>query len=202
MNSTPDNTPDDTLDKPGGDHLSGFPGLHGALADRYGRWGDAGYSFVACLVALAVSGLAAYLLRQPLIFPSLGPTAYLFFERPMSTGASPRNTLIGHGVAIVAGGCSLTLFGLFEDPSILAEGVSLARIGAGAFSVAVTVAILTILDASHPPAGATVLIISLGLFSDLSSLANIAVGVIVLVVVGWVVNRSLGVPVPVWKTRE
>lgn len=181
------------------DHPSGFPGLHGTLADRYGRWGDAGYSFVACLVALAVSGFVAYLLGQPLVFPSLGPTAYLFFERPMSAVASPRNTLIGHGVAVLTGAASLAVFGLLGEPSILAEGVSVARIGAAAFSVAATVAVLTLLDASHPPAGATVLIVSLGLFSDFASFVYIAAGVVLLTVVGWSVNRIFGVPVPFWK---
>jgi CBS domain-containing membrane protein len=60
-------------------------GLHGRLVDRLGeRWGEAIYTFVWCLLALAVSGLAAYVAKQPLLFPSLGPTALLFFERPLA----------------------------------------------------------------------------------------------------------------------
>jgi CBS-domain-containing membrane protein len=79
-------------------------GLHGRLAERFGgRAGEAIYSFAACLLALVVSGLAAYLAKQPLLFPSLGPTALLFFERPMAATSSPRNALIGHAVAILAG---------------------------------------------------------------------------------------------------
>jgi CBS domain-containing membrane protein len=46
-------------------------------------------------------------LRQPLLFPSLGPTVILFFETPLSPQASPRNTLIGHAVALLAGYASL-----------------------------------------------------------------------------------------------
>ena len=79
-------------------------------------------TFVTCLLALAVSGLAAWLFKQPLLFPSLGPTALLFFEQPLAAPSSPRNTLIGHLVAILAGAISLALFGLLDHPSVLTEG--------------------------------------------------------------------------------
>ena len=59
---------------------NGYHGGYGKLVERYGRLGDVLYTFVACVVALAVSGLAAYLTKQPLLFPSLGPAALLFFE--------------------------------------------------------------------------------------------------------------------------
>jgi predicted short-subunit dehydrogenase-like oxidoreductase (DUF2520 family) len=78
-----------------------------------------------------VSGLAAYFTGQPFLFPSLGPTAFLFFEQPMAEMSSPRNTLIGHLVAVLAGALSLAVFGLLDDPSILVEGVTLARALAG-----------------------------------------------------------------------
>ena len=74
----------------------GHHGLHGRLVERFGsRVGEAVYAFVACLLALGLSGLAAYLAKQPLLFPSLGPTALLFFERPMAATSSPRNAVIG-----------------------------------------------------------------------------------------------------------
>jgi CBS domain-containing membrane protein len=102
-------------------------GFHERLVERFGeRWGAAIYTFAACLLSLAVSGLAAYFTGQPLLFPSLGPTAFLFFEQPMAEMSSPRNTLIGHLVAVLAGALSLAVFGLLEDPSILVEGVTLA----------------------------------------------------------------------------
>ena len=50
-------------------------GFHQRFAERFGeRAGEALYTFVAAL-AIAVSGLAAFFTGQPLIFPSLGPTA-------------------------------------------------------------------------------------------------------------------------------
>jgi CBS-domain-containing membrane protein len=80
---------------------NGYHGVHEKLVERYGRAGDALYTLIACVLALAVSGIAAYLTKQPLLFPSLGPAALLFFEQPMSAGSSPRNTLIGHLVAVL-----------------------------------------------------------------------------------------------------
>ena len=148
-----------------------------------------------------MSGLAAYIFEQPLLFPSLGPTALLFFEQPMAKPSSPRNTLIGHAVAILAGVLSLAFFGLLDDGSILAEGVTLARVGAGALSVALTGAVLLLLRASHPPTGATTLIVSLGFLQTPLEMAVLMVGVVVLTIVGWIVNRTLGVPMPVWSSK-
>jgi hypothetical protein len=41
-------------------------GLHGQLVERFrGQLGEAAYTFVACLFALGISGLAAYLADVP-----------------------------------------------------------------------------------------------------------------------------------------
>jgi CBS domain-containing membrane protein len=170
--------------------------------DRFGqRWGEATYTFVTCLIAVAVSGIAAYLAKQPLLFPSLGPTAFLFFEQPMAETSSPRNTLIGHLVAILAGALSLAVFGLLDNPSILVEGVTLARAFAGALSLALTGAVLLLLRSSHPPTGVTTLIVSLGFLQTPGEMAVLMAGVVLLTVVGWAINRAAGVPMPVWSAR-
>ncbi|MDQ3926404.1 MAG: HPP family protein [Actinomycetota bacterium] len=156
----------------------GYHGVHEKLVDRFGTKGDALYAFVTCLFALAVSGLAAYVFKQPLLFPSLGPTALLFFEQPLAKLSSPRNTLIGHLVAILAGALSLVIFALLDHPSILEEGVTLARTGAAALSLALTGAILLLLCSSHPPTGATTLIVSLGLLQTPLEMAMLMIGVV------------------------
>ncbi len=182
----------------------GYHGLRKRLVERFGtRGGEALYNFVGCLFALTVSGLvAAYLFKEPLLFPSLGPTAFLFFEYPLGAGASPRNTLIGHLVAVLAGALSLAIFGLLDHPSILQEGVTLARIGAAALSMALTGTVLLLLQSSHPPAGATVLIVSLGLLQTPLEMVMLMSGVLLLTVVAWLINRAAGVPVPIWAAKE
>ncbi len=181
----------------------GYHGLRKRLVERFGtRGGEALYNFLGCLLALAVSGFAAYLFKEPLLFPSLGPTAFLFFEYPLGAGASPRNTLVGHLVGILAGALSLAVFGLLDHPSILQEGVTLARVGAASLSMALTGAVLLLLQSSHPPAGATVLIVSLGFLQTPLEMLMLMIGVVLLTAVGWIINRAVGIPVPVWYAKE
>jgi CBS domain-containing membrane protein len=65
------------------------------------------FSFVNGCVSIGLMAILADITHSPFIFPSLGPTAFLFFYTPTAPAASPRNTLIGHGVGIVAGYFSL-----------------------------------------------------------------------------------------------
>lgn len=177
-------------------------GLHARLVGRLGeKRGEAAYSFVTCALALGIAGLAAYLLGRPLLFPSLGPTALLFFEQPLAPAASPRNAVTGHAVAVLAGALSLAVFGLLGDGSVLQEGVTPARVGAGALSVALTGAVLLLLGAAHPPSGATTLIVSLGFLQTPGEMAFLMVGVILLTAAGWTINRAAGVPVPIWSAK-
>jgi hypothetical protein len=136
-------------------------GLLAAAEDRAGRLGGGAFAFALCLVSLAAVGLVGLLVRQPLLFPSLGPTVMLFFERPLQGAAAPRNTIVGHAAAVGAGVLCLLLFGLTDAPPILQEGITGPRIAAAALSVALTALVLKLLDVPHPPAGATTLIVSL-----------------------------------------
>ncbi len=76
------------------------------------------------------------------------------------------------------------------------------RIGTAALSLALTGAVLLLLRTSYPPAGATVLIVSLGLLTKSSEMAMIMVGVVIITVAGWAINRAFGVPVPLWSGHE
>ncbi|HKO83258.1 MAG TPA: HPP family protein [Actinomycetota bacterium] len=78
-------------------------GIPGRLTDRFGPGGGAAYGFAGCAVAIAVCGLAAHLARQPMLFPSLGPSALLFFEKPTAPESSPYDAVVGHLVGILAG---------------------------------------------------------------------------------------------------
>ena len=158
--------------------------------------------FAASASAMVVSGIAALLLKQPLLFPSLGPTLYLFFETPMAQQASPRNTLIGHFVALIVGFLSVWIFGLLDAPSVLEQGVIPARIGAAALSLALTESLLILLRAKHAPAGATVLIVSLGLLSTPGRVLVMAAGIVLLTITGLIINRILGVPMPLRSSHD
>ncbi|MFZ0041309.1 MAG: HPP family protein [Solirubrobacteraceae bacterium] len=136
------------------------------------------------------------------MFPSLGATAFLIFETPMAEVGSPRNTIIGHSVGVAAGALSLAIFGLLHAQSVYVVGMTPARIGAVAVAVALTGGVLRVLRSAHPPAGATTIIVASGLLAHPRQWLDIIVGVLLLTVAGWVINRSLGVPAPIWSARK
>ena len=122
--------------------------------------------------------------------------------KDLCPASRPRHALIGHAVAVGAGAFALAVFGLLDDPSVLAENATLARIGAGALSVVLTGVVLLFLNLSHPPSGATTLIVSLGFLQTPPEMAALLVGVVLLTALGWLFNRAAGVPVPVWSAGE
>jgi CBS domain-containing membrane protein len=63
-------------------------------------------------LSTALMALGARLTGEPLVFPSLGPTAFMLFYQPTSAAACPRNAIAGHLIGILAGYLSLRLFGL------------------------------------------------------------------------------------------
>lgn len=182
--------------------LAAFPGRKGLNLWLYRRWGNNGnaiYTATGATITIALMGLWAWLLKEPLVFPSLGATAFLFFETPLAEVASVRNTVIGHGVACVAGYLALLITGLTDHPSVLVEGVEPARIAAVAIALGTTGGVLRVLRAAHPPAGATTIIVSAGLLHTPSQIAAIAGGVLLLATAAVGLNRLLGVPAPLWR---
>lgn len=158
---------------------------------RTGRFGVGAYVGLCCLAVLAAVGTVGLLVKQPLLFPSLGPTAMLIFDSPRQKSGSARNTLVGHGVAILAGAACGYLFGLADQPPVLQEGITGARIAAATTSVALTVLVMRLLSCVHPPAGATTLIVSLGLLISITELLAIAAAVLLVTGFGVVLNRLL-----------
>lgn len=77
-------------------------------------------------VSIALIGAAAAVANEPLLFPSLGPTAYLLSTRPLDDTTSPHNIIIGHLIGVAGGYLALTAFGLLAEPSAFIAGASLA----------------------------------------------------------------------------
>ena len=171
-----------------------------ALTERYGTRFVLGlFALVNGLISITIMSAAAAITAQPLIFPSLGPTAFLLFYSPRAPVASPRNAIVGHLIGVFAGYLSLVIFGLTEHGPAFAEGVTWARVGAAAVSLGLTSGFMVWLLAPHPPAGATTLIISLGIMPKPSQQAFLMLAVVALVIQGLVINRFAGVDYPLWK---
>ena len=158
------------------------------------------FTLVTGFVSIAVMATAAHLARAPMIFPSLGPTAFLFFYTPLASAASPRNTIIGHAIGAAAGWVSLAALGLLDDGPALVTGVSWAYVIAASAALALTASLMALLDAPHPPAGATTLIVALGLLTQINELLILMAAVVLLTVQAFVINRAAGVPYPRWST--
>ncbi|HWV34019.1 MAG TPA: HPP family protein [Thermomicrobiales bacterium] len=172
------------------------------LENRYDRLVVLGaFSFINGCLSIAIMALLAWVTRQAFIFPSLGPTAFLFFYTPLAPAASPRNAVYGHLIGVLAGYGSLALFGLLDAGPAMAEGVSPARIGAAALSLGLTSGAMVMLKAPHPPAGATTLIISLGILHEPWQLVVLMIAVLLLTTQAIVINRLAGLPYPLWAVR-
>ena len=181
--------------------ISGRTGLNKWLYDKWGNRGNALYTFFGSLVTLLLSGLLAWLLDEPLVFPSLGATAFLFFETPMAEVSSPRNAIIGHVVGALVAFFWLLVFGLVNEPSGIETGFTFERAVCVSLSLAFTGAFLRLLRAAHPPAGATTVIVSIGLLTTVDEIAVLAAGVALLTISANLLNRALGVPAPAWSAR-
>jgi CBS domain-containing membrane protein len=173
-----------------------------AVEQRIGkRTGQALFAFANGLLSLGILSTLAWLTHHPLLFPSLGPTAFLLFYNPLLPAASPRNALLGHLVGVLCGYGSLALFGLTDAAPALVTGVDLPRVGAASLSLAATSGLMVLLAVEHPPAGATTLIVSLGLIRRPDQLVTLMIAVALLCVQGWVINRLAGIPYPTWCRR-
>ena len=178
--------------------IAGRRGVNAWLYRRWGNRGNAVYTFAGGLLTIGLSGTLAWLLEEPLVFPSLGATAFLFFETPMAEVASPRNTIIGHYLGAAIAYLWLVVFGLVDAPNALEAGFGVDRAAAVALSVGCTGGALRLLRAAHPPAGATTVIVSAGLRTSSEELLALAAGVALLTLTAGMLNRLLGVPAPRW----
>src|SRR5579859_3219074 len=156
------------------------------------------YVFVNGFITIGLLALLALVSRNPFVFPSLGPTAYLLFFTPLGRTSSPRNTIIGHVIGLVCGYAAFAVTGAGALAFGEHPGIFWPRVLAAALSLSATGAFMILLDVSHPPAGATTLIISLGIISKPRELVIIEVAVFLLVAQALVINRLAGLPYPLW----
>jgi CBS-domain-containing membrane protein len=159
------------------------------------------FAFVNGLIAIGIMSFVALITGQPFIFPSLGPTAFLLFYTPLLPSACPRNTFFGHLIGALAGYLALVAFGLTNAPPALATSVTGARVGAAALSLGLTSGAMVWARVPHPPAGATTLIVSLGILRKPDQIAVLMLAVVLLIIQGFVINRLAGIDYPSWSPR-
>jgi len=158
------------------------------------------FMFINGFISIGILCGLAMVFQTPFIFPSLGATAFLLFFTPTTPAASPRNALCGHAIGIACGYGALWVTGLqHAGPAIVTE-LGWTRILATGLSLATAGALMILLNVPHPPAGATTLIVSLGVVSRPAYLVVIEAAVGLLVVQAMIINRLTGVRYPFWAS--
>lgn len=134
------------------------------------------------MLFMAVVGFIAWSADAILIFPSLGPTAYLLaYDKGVSYSAG---VVIGGHCCGIAGG--LVSYTLVVEPYILSGLIDAFSVAGGwlamgaVISLGITVFLMLLFQVSHPPACATTLIISLGILPAWGDSIVILAGVTVL----------------------
>lgn len=172
-----------------------------ALSARYPpRLVLAVYALINGCLCIGLMSFLASGTGSPLIFPSLGPTAFVCFITPLEPSASPRNIVLGHGLGAALGYASLWGAGLAQAGPAQAGMIGMPRVMAAALALGLTAGAMVLSDVPHPPAGATTLIVALGFMSRPHELAVLMLGVVLLTVQIWVINRLAGLPYPLWST--
>jgi hypothetical protein len=139
------------------------------------------------VLAVAAIGWAT---NQPLVFASLGPTAYELMEQPQLPSARAYNIVVGHLCGLSAGFLAVFLLNAWAAPNVMATGVvSSGRVWAAAISAAITTLACLVLDAGQPAALATTLLVALGAMQTRRDAAAIVVGVLLIAAIGEPVRR-------------
>ena len=153
-------------------------------------------------LSILVIGLCAWLVDLPLVFPVLGPSAFILFSRPFSPEGAPRSVLIGHLSAMAVGLGSWQLVSFICGRPVSVETAEWPAFLSASLALGVSCLLLVRLSCPHAPACATALVVALGAVPDWRGLLAIVVGIVTLTMQAVCLNRIAGVSTPVWSPRR
>ena len=145
---------------------------------------------------VTVTAALAWLTGLPMLFPSLGPTAFVLAMFPTSDASSPRRVIGGHVVGVIAG---VVAYHLFASGVVLTAGLEPASIAglrlaaSGVVATVATVGGMLWASVRHPPACETTLIVSLGLLPTLLEAALIVAAVVTMVLAHRLLLATTGI---------
>ena len=171
---------------------------HLKIHDGYKRL--AFFTFAWSMVAMVMTGLVADISQNPFIFPSLGPSAILLLAHPLRDDSSPRHTIFGHLIGAAAGYFALWITGLLGVE--FSTHIDANRILAAAIALGLTAGLTILLKTEHAPAGATTLIVALGILPQLMDFLYIMIAVVLLVILVFIVHRAFSIPYPFWEPQS
>lgn len=152
-------------------------------------------------IAILTISVVAWLTDLPLLFPALGPTAFVLFSQPFSPAAAPRSVILGHASAVAVGWASWSLVSFVCHNEVTLAMGGWPPLVSASLALAMCCLVLVHLGCPHAPACASALIVALGAASSLSALLGMAIGVATLTAQAILISRVAGVNVPLWSPR-
>lgn len=152
-------------------------------------------------LGLLIIGLVAWLADLPMLFPALGPSAFILSNSPFTSAAAPRSVIFGHGIGIVTGATIWHLVSAYSGAPVSIGTGGFAVFGGATVALAVTCILLVRFSCPHAPACATALIVAMGAASRWTDLLCMALGVVLLTTVTILFSRCAGINVPTWHPR-
>ena len=153
-------------------------------------------------LAILLISVMAWLTDLPLIFPALGPSAFIMFSSPFSPPAAPRSVILGHLVGMSTGFIVWHAASFIYDEPVSIEAGGLPVCCSATLALAITSLLLVRLKCPHAPSAASALVVALGGVVDGRGLLVMALGVVILSAQAFVVHRLAGVNAPVWRPRN
>jgi HPP family len=137
--------------------------------------------------------LVAWLSHKPLIFASLGPTAYELVEQPHRKSARPYNVIVGHLIAVISGLIAVYATHAWSVPAVSIVHIPMLRVWAATIAAALTVLFTLLARATQPAALSTTLVVALGNMQRLQDGLLIIVAILLMI--------ALGEPLRIWRER-
>jgi len=152
-------------------------------------------------MALLILTVLAWLVDLPLLFPALGPSAFILFSSPFSPAAAPRSVIVGHFVCIIVGYATWRLVSFAGGHPVSLETGGWPVLASASIAMAASCVLLVCLACPHAPACASALITAFGAADGWVPLLGMATGVVLLTVQAVLVSRLAGVSMPIWSPR-
>lgn len=152
-------------------------------------------------IAILIISALARLIDLPLLFPALGPSAFILFSSPFSRAAAPRSVILGHFSAIAAGVAVWHFVTLICGTPVSLDMSGWPILASASLALAASCVLLVWLACPHAPACATALIVALGAANGWSDLLGMASGVVLLTAQAVLISRIAGINVPIWFPR-
>jgi HPP family len=154
------------------------------IPDRY--WAPT--AAVLMLSAVAGIGIAA---REPLLFASLGPSAYLAAHKPKERTSSFHNVFLGHMIGLGAGFLAVFLLHAWSAPVSFVNSYSIAPIRVASMALAVFLSMFADcrLGIDHAATEATSILVAMGFFRTVTDALMVVQGVAIIAILSELFRR-------------